>query len=356
MKKEQDYRDLIIKFLAGESSDDEINKLKKWLEEDQANRIVFDKENELWQESSFKTKQDHFKTDNAWNTIANELEIGRNKGNDVIIVNRQNFKILLVAASIACLVAVGGITLWITRAHSLKTAPLAKTTITTQEGEKAEILLSDSTSVFINSGSILEYSSNFNLKDRRIKFSGEAFFNVHTNPSKPLVVQLKKMTVVAKGTRFNILSYENEDRLEATLEEGNIQVAIAGKEPIDIGVGQQVVYFTKSDKILVRNIPTETYTSWRENKLRFNDTPFEEVLRRIGRRYNVVFEIKNKDLLELKYTATFIDESIEEIMEMLKTVSPINYKIYNRTKIDDEKYLKPKIVIENRKRSSPKKS
>ena len=69
------------------------------------------------------------------------------------------------------------------------------------------------------------------------------------------------------------------------------------------------------------------------------------------RRYNVTFEIRNHDLLELKYTATFIDESIEDVMQMLKTVSPITYKIYHRTTINDKQYLKPKIVLGKRKTS-----
>jgi ferric-dicitrate binding protein FerR (iron transport regulator) len=112
--------------------------------------------------------------------------------------------------------------------------------------------------------------------------------------------------------------------------------------------GQQVVYFVKSKKVLVRDVVTDTYISWKENKLRFNDTPFEEVLRRIGRKYNVRFEI-DPDLLNLKYTATFIDEPIEDVMKMLKTVSPITYKIYYLTSVNDKKYRKPKIVVGKRK-------
>ena len=73
------------------------------------------------------------------------------------------------------------------------------------------------------------------------------------------------------------------------------------------------------------------------------------LLRRIGRKYNVTFEITNRDLLNLKYTATFIDESIEDVMQMLKTVSPITYKIYYRTSVKDKQYIKPKIVVGKRK-------
>jgi len=201
----------------------------------------------------------------------------------------------------------------------------------------------------MNSGSTLKYDVNYNINERIVKLSGEAFFNVRTNPEKPFVVQLEQMTVSATGTRFNVLSYGNENRIETTLEQGKIQVAIKGQETIEVKSGQQVVYFTKTNKAVVRDVSTETYTSWKENKLRFIDTPFEETLRKIGRKYNVTFQIQNRDLLDLKYTATFIDESIEEVMQMLKAVSPITYKIYYRTAINDKQYLKPKIVIGKRK-------
>lgn len=349
MKEELDYRARVIKFLAGEISDSEMDILKVWLKEDLANRRIFDEENELWQKSAIKTKLDHFKTAKAWLEISTQLGIGKNRVNPLVILHKNNFRILIAAASIACMVAIGGLTLWLTEKRSDNQLVVASTTVCTGEGEKARVFLADSTQVFMNSGSTLKYTTGYNIKEREVKLTGEAFFDVRTNPGKPFIVQLGKMSVSATGTRFNVLSYGNEDRIETTLEEGKIQVSIRGQETIDVKSGQQVVYFTKTNKAIVREVATETYTSWRENKLRFNDTPFEEVLRKIARRYNVTFEIRNHDLLELKYTATFIDESIEDVMQMLKDVSPITYKIYTRTTINDKQYLKPKIVVGKRK-------
>ena len=349
MKEELNYRALVIKFLAGEISDSEMDILKVWLKEDLANRRIFDEENELWQKSAIKTKLDHFKTDKTWSDISTQLEIRKNRVNPIVILNKNNFRILIAAASIACLVAIGGLTLWLTEKKSGKQIVVASTTFSTGEGEKARVFLADSTQVFMNSGSTLKYTTGYNIKERSVELTGEAFFNVRTNPEKPFVVQLGKMSVSATGTRFNVLSYGNEDRVETTLEEGKIRVSIRGQKTIDVKSGQQVVYFTKTNKAIVREVATETYTSWRENKLRFNDTPFEEVLRKIARRYNVTFEIRNRDLLDLKYTATFIDESIEDVMQMLKAVSPITYKIYTRTTVNDKQYLKPKIVVGKRK-------
>jgi transmembrane sensor len=349
MREELDNKTLVIKFLSGEISDSEMDVLKVWLEKDSGNRRIFDEENELWHETGIKTKLDHFITDKAWSDISKHLGIGIIRNNHVVTLNKKNFRLLIAAASVACVVAIGGLTLWLTEKKSNKQITVASTTVTTSEGEKAHIYLADSTYIVMNSGSKIEYTTDYNIRERKVKLSGEAFFNVRTNTEKPFVVLLGKVSVSATGTRFNVLSYDNDDRIETTLEEGKIQVAIAGQETIDLRTGQQAVFFTKTNKVIVRDVSTETYISWKENKLRFNDTPFEEVLRKISRRYNVTFEIRNTDLLELKYTATFIDESIEDVMQMLKTVSPITYKIYNRTTINDRQYLKPKIVVGKRK-------
>lgn len=348
MEEELNPRKLIIRFLAGEITEAEADLLKSWLSEDSGNRRIFDIENELWQESDFQSKLKYFDTGIGWHNISSKLGIGERRYHSVIIIKRYKLRILLAAASIAFLVGIGGLALWLSGKFAYKNRS-ASTTVITDEGERANLFLSDSTLIIMNSGSKLEYTSDYNIEGRVLKFSGEAFFDVHTDPENPLVVQLDKMTISSIGTRFNILSYDNEDRIETTLEEGKIRVLVEGNKVVDIKPDQQVVYETKTGELTVRDVVTETYTSWIENKLKLVDTPLEEAFRKIARRYNVIFEIKSRELLELKYTATFIDESIEDVMKMLKIVSPIEYKIYNRTGIEDKKYLKPRIVVWERK-------
>ncbi len=351
MKEEEnvEYQNLISEFLAGEISDDEMILLKAWIDSDPENRLMFNEVNELWQEANVHTKHENYRTETAWMNISSKLGLRKNNNKSIKILSQINFRILIAAATVACLVAVGGLSILITGKTSFQHMASAPTIITTNEGEKSQILLSDSTRIYLNSGSTLQYNGLYNIGSRDVKLTGEAFFIVHTNPEKPFVVQIDKMSITATGTRFNVLSYGNEDRVETTLEEGTIQVSIKGKEPISVKPDQQVVYFRHSEKVLLREVATDTYTSWKENKLRFDDTPFEEVLRRISRKYNVNFQIVGTDLLDLKYTATFIDESIEEVMNLLKTVSPITYKIRYRTSVNDKQYLQPLIVVKKRK-------
>jgi transmembrane sensor len=344
-----EYDDLITKFFAGEISDCELDELKKWLNLNPENRRIFNQENELWQEASFQTKLENYKTDTAWINISGRLGLGKNSEKSVRVIRKNSFRLILAAASIACLMALGGISLWIFSKRSYYQMAESTTTVETKAGEKAHLILSDSTEVTLNSDSKVQYIGNYNLFDRKVKLTGEAFFDVNTNREKPFVVQVDNMSISATGTRFNVFSFPNENRVETTLEEGVIKITVKGKEPINVRSGQQVIYFVKSGEVRVIDVNTDTYTSWMVNKLRFNDTPLEEVLRRIGRKYNVTFEVANRDLLDLKFTATFIDESIEDVMQMLKTVSPITYKIYYRTSVNDKQYQKPRIVVSHRK-------
>ena len=348
-EKKVNYHNLIDKFFAGEISESEIVLLRSLLDQNPETRRIFNEGNELWQGVSDQTKLKHYNTDTGWLSVSSRLGLGEKKSRSITIISKNNFRILVAAATIACLIAIGALASRMAEKTTFQKTLAASITVTTNEGEKAHIFLADSTEITLNSGSTLQYNGQYNIKDRKVKFTGEAFFNVRTNPSKPFVVQLDQMSVSATGTRFNIFSFSNEDRVETTLEQGVITVSIKGTEPVKVKSGQQVVYFVKSKKILVRDVVADTYTSWKENKLRFNDTPFEEVLRRIGRKYNVRFEITNHELLKLRYTATFIDEPIEDVMQMLKTVSPITYKIYYLTSISDKKYQKPKIVVGKRK-------
>lgn len=343
------YSNLLVKFFTGEISDNEMVLLKTWLEQDPENRRIFDKQNELWQEVSVQAKPEYYKTEAAWSKILSKLGFGKNNYRSVTLLGKNNYRILLAAASLAFLVTIGSLSLWIKGKYSLNPIIDASIMIVTNKGERAHIFLPDSTEIILNSESTIQYNRFYNINDRIVKLTGEAFFNVSTNPEQPFIVKLDKMSISATGTRFNVFSFDNEDRIETTLVEGHIQISTKDKNPISLKSGQQAVYFSRSEKIIVGDVATDTYTSWMDNKLRLNDTPFEEALRRIARKYNVKFEITNLDLLDMKYTATFIDESIEEVMGMLKAVSPITYRIYNRTSVNDKEYLNPRIVVGKRR-------
>lgn len=346
---EEQFKELVQKFLTGEIDDNELDQLMILMRSNPDLRKSFDKENELWQ----LTNPDFNKTiDKSWNGITSKIK--DDYKSDLILISKTWLSAIIVAAGLIFLLAIGS--LFLRQNQPLKEDLVsADVEIKTDEGEKARILMADSTIIILNSGSRLKYNNNYNKENRIVDLSGEAYFDVHSNIEKPFVVQLDSVYITATGTSFNVYSYGDDKRIEATLEEGKIYLtSIHNNRTIEVMPGQQAIYSSVSGNATVKNVNTETYTSWKENKLRLIDTPMEEALLKIARRYKVVFEIHGMDVMDLRYTATFIDESIEDVMQMLSKVSPITYKIQNRTSINDKEYLKPKIIISSTKNSKKK--
>ena len=133
-----EYHSLIIKFFAGEITDCELIQLKAWLESSSGNRRIFDEENELWQEASFQTKLENYKNDSAWRKISSSLGLGENNFRSVTLIRKNSFRIMIAAASIACLLAIGGISLWIVSKNSFNKIITSSTTIETKAGRKGK--------------------------------------------------------------------------------------------------------------------------------------------------------------------------------------------------------------------------
>jgi ferric-dicitrate binding protein FerR (iron transport regulator) len=344
MKGETQFKDLVIQFLFGNMDETEAERLRAYIANDSDKRRSFDKLNAFYcmveaglGELSLREKK--------WDKISSKLKLNRNvKNHSVFVFNKWKFCAVAAAASVVSLLLICAASY---KLFNGKDAT-ALTTVSTNEGEKANICLPDSSKVIINSGSSFSYGADYNAKERLVALRGEAFFDIRTNRDKPFVVKLDDVTIIATGTKFNILSYKDDNRIETTLEEGNVNVIIKNHNAVELKPGQQIVFLKKTEEVIVHDVTTEAYTSWKENKLRFIETPLNEALKKIARRYNVTFEVPDADILDLKYTATFINETIDEVMQILKTVSPINYKIYNQTAAIENKYAVPKIVITKR--------
>ena len=92
-------------------------------------------------------------------------------------------------------------------------------------------------------------------------------------------------------------------------------------------------------------VVTEKYTSWKEGKLILRNDPMNEVVKRIGRWYNVKINLKNGEMESYRYRATFEDETFSEVLKLLKLTSPIDYVEHKREMLPDGTFTKKKITL-----------
>lgn len=210
---------------------------------------------------------------------------------------------------------------------------------------RAQFSLPDGTTGWLNSNSAIRYNGNF-TNERTLNLSGEAYFDVAKNPRKPFKVQTKEVNVKVLGTRFNIASYDNESSVEVVLEEGKLVFGgKALKHTYTMKPNDLVVYDKRIKNYSIKSVNAGKFTSWKDGILIFRNDPVDVVARRLERWYNVII-INNVPVSEdLRWRATFEDEDLEKVLDLMKRTLPINYKIDNPGMNQKDIYVKKKIII-----------
>lgn len=213
--------------------------------------------------------------------------------------------------------------------------------VKTNPGMMTSLTLPDGTLVFLNSESTLSYPSRFDSDTRNVTLQGEAYFEVAKNPEKKFIVSTSHQSQIeVPGTHFNVEAYEKEDRVSATLVEGKIGFIYSSdnvSKKVLMDPGQKLVYDTRDSKVQLYATSGESEIAWKEGKIIFRNTPLEEGLRMLEKRYNVEFIIKNDRLKGDSFTGTFTNQRLERILEYFQLSSQIRWRYLDSPDIKDEK-------------------
>jgi ferric-dicitrate binding protein FerR (iron transport regulator) len=226
-------------------------------------------------------------------------------------------------------------------------------TVKTPAGMQTDFLLPDGSHVWLNSGSVFKYPVSFASDFRQVELTGEAFFDVVKDASSPFLVQAGKMNIEVKGTRFDVINYPDETLTELILESGSVKL-FSGKYSdhqsiANIRPGQSASLDNTNNKLTIGKVDIDKYTAWKEGKLIFKDDRMDEVVRKLNRWFNVDIILKSPELNEYVYTATYRDETLNQILELLTISAPIRYFISERERQTDNSFSKRKIVLTKRK-------
>lgn len=214
-------------------------------------------------------------------------------------------------------------------------------TINAPQGVRVEVFLPDGSRVWLNSGSTLTYNSKFDNNTRKLKFEGEAFFNISHNPSRPLIVETSDANIEVLGTRFNVISKPKQQKWEATLVSGSIKVSPSGKKKatgqISLSNGQKAIWSSSKQRFVVEQANTSDITRWVKNHLVFENETFSELAKQLENTFGVDIIIPSAIANSYRFTATFTDESIYEIFNLLKITAPFDFSIKGNTVMVKEK-------------------
>lgn len=213
--------------------------------------------------------------------------------------------------------------------------------VKTNPGMTTSLTLPDGTLVSLNSESSLTYPSHFDGDVREVTLQGEAYFEVTKDPERKFVVSTSHQSQIeVLGTRFNVEAYEKQEAVLATLVEGKINFIYQRdrvSKKLQMTPGQKLIYDSKDGKVQAYTTSGESETAWKDGKIIFRNTPLEEGLRMLEKRYNVEFIIKNDRLKDDAFTGTFESQRLERILEYFQLSSRIRWRYLGSSEITDEK-------------------
>ncbi|MCL3781487.1 FecR family protein [Prolixibacteraceae bacterium JC049] len=276
---------------------------------------------------------------NSWelNTLEKGLSpntINRNlKAVDQKIAKRTNRRMVKLwhksAKYAAALVAAFVMGFWINSHLSQEHDNVLISTVTVPMGQMAQVMLPDSSQVWLNSGSTISYPAAFHKSNRRVSISGEAFLKVKTNKSQPFWIDNPMMNIMVTGTEFNFRAYPDEKEASATLVEGRIMAEVPYlKRSKQIVPGQMISYEKGAKKWVLKKVDTEMYSSWKDGYVVLKNKPLGEFFKMIERWYDVEVVLENEAVAKQLYGGTLLkNKQLEQVFEVLQITSGIHYEI-----------------------------
>lgn len=346
---------LLGKKLSNEATAEDLAALERLLEDSDAGPRQLELLKKVW---DGKALTDGALLEKEWEKISGKLQVQQDleytvnpeSGTKGIVFSAGR---LLAAASVVAVILFAMWMMWFKQGEKVLLAALNQTkdsVILALNGERKSILLPDSTTVHLNSGSRLVYNKDFGNGNREVWLDGEAFFEVTKDAAHPFLVNTKRMTVKVLGTVFNVKAYNTKEDIETTVVEGKVEVSLRENE-------EKKVILLPNEKISLRNgsvtkedshahnpvtplnyevqtvksdkkettMPEET--AWVKEKVVFNQEPLEIVALKMERWYNVHIHFKDEKMKHLLMTGDFDNVSIDEAMHVLQIMVGFEYDI-----------------------------
>lgn len=323
MTENEQIEYLLFGYLKGNLDKTQKGFIEKWIAESEKNQKEFERYKRI-----FTEQQRHFPDQ--------EVILSREKIKNILLqrlfTNKKRDKRVISSLSFALVTLVGIFTGYSPFVSSTKDVDLFAgiTTIQTGQGETTICVLPDSTKIWLNYKSKIEYqiANEANEKTRQIKIVGEAFFDVAKTKNIPFEVITENTKIRVYGTQFNVRQREKD--LVVTLVEGSMAVFTNNddKKVSQLVPGDQVILNKEGKLLSKQTIDTSRVSFWTEGKYEYKNVTLKEIVRDLNEIYGFNIVIKNNKLNDERYRFV-IDhkKSLLQTLQFLKETTNLNYSI-----------------------------
>lgn len=319
MNPEFNIHKTIIDVFAGNASEEQKKFVQTWINESGENEKLYNDLKNIWEYTGTENMQESYEVEAAIHRFRERIQEEKSGG------FRSFQKLYKYAAVFFVLIAIPAI-IWLVGKQQ-ENENRTFTTVFSAYGDKTEVMLPDSSLVWLNSGSQLTFSNNFESDTRNVFLAGEAFFNVRKDPGKPFVVKAQGVDIEVLGTEFNLKAYPDEADVAVTLVEGSVQVSHLNQEKM-IKPGQKLLLNKETDDINIFN-PEDLApdVEWIKGRLVFHNQSLADLELTLERWFDVEIEFKDEMVKTRRFSGTLERESILEVISYFGVSQYVDYTI-----------------------------
>lgn len=315
--------DIIIqKYVKGETSKEENHQLYQWIQRSSENKKRFFAEKDVWDSYGLHSNTKKYE-------VALELEILKKRvkfRNDYRSIRLIN--VLKMAAMLVVVFGLGWSSQYVSLLNKQQTTEITTQEITVPKGQVNQIFLADGTRIWINSGSKLTLPSVFSPSERVVRLNGEAFFEVAKDKKRPFIVELNGQQIKVLGTSFNVRAYDNSNKIETTLETGQIQLHV-GNETKMLNPGEQSLFNKTEKQLVINKVDPVNFSSWKEGRYEFQNEDLIEVLKVVERWYDVEIIYDENTFKEMHFSGVIKrNKDAKHFLDLLNLTMPVSYEIH----------------------------
>lgn len=290
---------LIVRYLCGDASSQDINTVESMLQSDEKFKQLFEETRFVWEQAS----KPMYNKEQDWQAIRKRIGfVGLKKPSLAAF-----FMKIAAVAIIVLAVSAGLWTYW--------NVPGYGRWIVFETGPSSDsVILPDASIVVLNRNSSLKYRNAFSGNERKVTLKGEGYFEVQTDVDRPFKVDMGKVLVKVTGTTFHLDNRHPHNTVELNVTKGAVLIYNAEKQ-ISVKEGERA--FASATYIQKSNIPNNNFISWKTGLLEFHNASLKEITAALKNHFPEIEEVQINDDSEIMVTTRFQKQSLKEITEEL---------------------------------------
>jgi transmembrane sensor len=301
----EEYESLMLKAFSGTATAEEKSALSAWIDASLENRKAYDDFYKLFHLNDDEVLPE-FDSDAEWRRLEHSISGKR----ETTSTGLKELSWLRVAATVLLLAA----SIFLVREM------VRERNIIHESGDDQMVVkLHDGSTIVLKPHTTLTHSTAFNDQSRQVSLQGDAYFDVMSGNPKPFIITADQSSVQVVGTAFMVSANPSREDNIVEVMEGVVKVSFIGSdgETMRLSAGEKAVLDKKSRAMVRKKISTDNILGWRDKKLVFKKTSLDEVVDVVERYFDVKILVTNPLLLDCRFTSTFNDPSVEEVMEAL---------------------------------------